>query len=99
MEPVGGTDIWGDGENINSTQTNTRPKEYAAPEASGWYEANPTPQIMDYFLEEKDKDGNFEAANISRLPKFNVNVTGYMVQADNVSYEEAVKELTALVQK
>ena len=57
MEPVGGTDIWGDGENINSTQTNTRPKEYAAPEASGWYEANPTPQIMDYFLEEKDKDG------------------------------------------
>ena len=60
MEPVGGTDIWGDGENINSTQTNTRPKEYAAPEASGWYEANPTPQIMDYFLEEKDKDGNFD---------------------------------------
>ena len=35
MEPVGGTDIWGDGENINSTQTNPRPKEYAAPEASG----------------------------------------------------------------
>ncbi|RHR60718.1 RagB/SusD family nutrient uptake outer membrane protein [Parabacteroides sp. AF17-28] len=58
MEPVGGTDIWGDGENINSTQTNTRPKEYAAPEASGWYEANPTQQMMNIFLQEKDKDGN-----------------------------------------
>ena len=60
MEPVGGTDIWGDGENINSTQTNTRPKEYAAPEASGWYEANPTQQMMDIFMKEKDKDGNFD---------------------------------------
>lgn len=60
MEPVGGTDIWGNGENINSTQTNTRPKEYAAPEAGGWYEANPTQQIMDIFWQEKDKDGDFD---------------------------------------
>ena len=58
MENVGGTDIWGNGENINSTQTNTRPKEYAAPEAGGWYEANPTQQMMDIFLQEKDRDGN-----------------------------------------
>lgn len=58
MEPVGGTDIWGDGENLNSTQTNTRPKEYAAPEAGGWYEAQPTQQMMDMFWAEKDKDGN-----------------------------------------
>lgn len=58
MENVGGTDIWGNGENINSTQTNTRPKEYAAAEAGGWYEANPTQQIMNIFLQEKDKDGN-----------------------------------------
>lgn len=58
MEPVGGTDIWGDGENLNSTQTNTRPKEYAAPEAGGWYEAKPTQQMMDMFWAEKDKDGN-----------------------------------------
>lgn len=58
MEPVGGTDIWGNGENINSTQTNTRPKEYAASEVGGWYEANPTQQMMDIFLKEKDKDGN-----------------------------------------
>ena len=60
MEPVGGTDIWGNGENINSTQTNTRPKEYAAAEVGGWYEANPTSQIMNYFWAEKDKDGNFD---------------------------------------
>ena len=32
IEDVGGTDLWGDGENINSTQSNTRPKEYAAAE-------------------------------------------------------------------
>ena len=49
-----------------------------------------------YFV---DKEGKLENANISRLPKFNVNVTGYMVQADNVEKDEAVKELTALVQK
>lgn len=58
IEQLGGTDIWGDGENINSTQTNTRPKEFAAAEAGGWYEATPTQQIMDIFLKEKDKDGN-----------------------------------------
>lgn len=60
MEPVGGTDIWGDGENVNSTQTNTRPKEYAAAEVAGWYEANPTQQMMEIFLKEKDKSGNFD---------------------------------------
>ena len=49
-----------------------------------------------YFV---DKEGKLENANISRLPKFNVNVTGYMVQADNVEKDEAIKELTALVQK
>ena len=60
IEDVGGTDLWGDGENINSTQSNTRPKEYAAAEVGGWYEANPTQQIMDIFWKEKDKDGNFD---------------------------------------
>lgn len=58
MEAVGGTDIWGNGENINSTQTNTRPKEYAAAEVGGWFEATPTQQMMSLFLKEKDKDGN-----------------------------------------
>lgn len=60
LENVGGTDLWGDGENINSTQTNTRPKEYAAAEVGGWYEANPTQQMMNTFLKEKDKDGNYD---------------------------------------
>lgn len=60
MEQVGGTDIWGNGENSNSTQTNTRPREYAASEVSGWYEANPTQQMMDIFLKEKDKDGQVD---------------------------------------
>ncbi len=58
IEDVGGTDIWGDGENINSTQSNTRPKEYAAAEVTGWYEATVTQQMMDIFLEEPDRDGN-----------------------------------------
>ena len=60
MEQVGGTDIWGNGELANSTQTNTRPKEYAASEVGGWYEAVPTQQFMDLFWKEKDKDGNFD---------------------------------------
>lgn len=58
IEDLGGDDIWGDGENVNSTQSNTRPKEYAAAEVGGWFEANPTKQMMDIFLKEKDKDGN-----------------------------------------
>lgn len=60
IEDLGGTDIWGNGENINSTQSNTRPKEYAAAEVGGWYEANPTQQMMDIFFKEKDKEGNFD---------------------------------------
>lgn len=60
VENVGGTDLWGDGENINSTQSNTRPKEFAANEVTGWAQANPTQQIMDIFLKEKDKDGNVD---------------------------------------
>ena len=60
IDKVGGTDLWGNGENINSTQTNTRPKEYAAPEAAGWYEANPSKQMMDIFKQELDKNGNYD---------------------------------------
>lgn len=60
IDPVGGTDLWGNGENMNSTQTNTRPKEYAAPEVAGWYEANPTNQMMSIFTQETDKDGNYD---------------------------------------
>lgn len=60
MEPVGGTDLWGDGENSNTTQSNTRPKEYAASEVGGWYEAVPTKQLMDEFKKELDKDGNYD---------------------------------------
>lgn len=60
IDNLGGTDLWGDGENNNSTQTNTRPKEYAAPEAAGWYEATPSKQMMDIFKQELDKDGNYD---------------------------------------
>lgn len=59
FDPVGGADVWGD-ENINASHTTTRAKEYAAAEVGGWYEANPTQQIMDMFEAEKDKDGNFD---------------------------------------
>lgn len=43
------------------------------------------------------KDGKVEATNIDKLPAFNIVVTGYMVQAQNVKYETAVDELKALV--
>ncbi|MDR2920005.1 MAG: RagB/SusD family nutrient uptake outer membrane protein [Tannerella sp.] len=60
IEDLGGDDVWGNGENINSTQSNTRPKEYAAAEVDGWYEATPTQHMMDIFLKEKDKEGNVD---------------------------------------
>lgn len=60
FEPVGGTDVWGDGENLNSTQTTSRPNEYAAAEVNGWFEAQPTQQIINIFCKELDKDGNFD---------------------------------------
>lgn len=59
FDDVGGADVWWD-ENINAAQTTTRSKEYAAAEVGGWYEANPTQQMMDIFELEKDKDGNFD---------------------------------------
>lgn len=58
IENLGGTDLWGDGENINSTQSNTRPKEFAAPEIGGWQVAWPSQQMLDIFLKEKDKNGD-----------------------------------------
>lgn len=59
-ENPGGTDVWGNGELSNSTQTTSRAKEYASAGATGWYEAWPTNQIMDIMMEEKDKDGNYD---------------------------------------
>lgn len=55
----GGDNVWSN-EDINAAQTTTRAKEYAAAEVSGWYEATPTPQMMNIFTKEKDKDGNFD---------------------------------------
>lgn len=60
MEDVGGTDVWSNGEINNTRQTTSRAKEYAAPEAAGWYEAVPTEQIMNIMKQEKDKDGNYD---------------------------------------
>lgn len=57
---AGGTDIWGNGELPNSTQSTSRAKEYAYSGATGWYEAWPTNQIMAIMMEEKDKDGNYD---------------------------------------
>ena len=59
IEDVGGTDLWGDGENINSTQSNTRPKEYAAAEVGGWYEAKSYPANYGYLLEGKRQKRQF----------------------------------------
>ena len=67
IENVGGTDIWGNGENINSTQSNTRPKEYAAGEVGGWFEANPTQQMMNMFKKEKDKNGMYDTRAINSV--------------------------------
>lgn len=59
FDDVGGADIWSD-ESVNARHTTTRAKEYAAAEVGGWYEATPTQQMMDIFLQERDKDGNFD---------------------------------------
>ncbi|MCH3981526.1 MAG: RagB/SusD family nutrient uptake outer membrane protein [Prevotella sp.] len=60
MEDVGGTDVWSNGETNNTRQTTSRAEEYAAPEVGGWYEANPTAQMMKIMTQEKDKDGNYD---------------------------------------
>ncbi len=56
----GGTNKWGDGEDVNATQSNTIAKEYAAAEVGGWFEAVPTQVLMDEFWKEKDLDENFD---------------------------------------
>lgn len=60
MEDVGGTNVWTTGETSNTSQTTSRAKEYAASQAGGWFEAQPTQQIMDIMTQEKDKDGNYD---------------------------------------
>lgn len=60
FEDVGGTNVWTDGETNNSSQTTARAMEYAASVAGGWFEAQPTQQIMDIMRQELDKDGNYD---------------------------------------
>ena len=60
FDESGGNNKWGDGEDVDASQTNTIAKEYAAGEVGGWFEANPTQALMDEFWKEKDLDGNFD---------------------------------------
>jgi hypothetical protein len=60
MEDVGGTDVWSNGETSNTSQTTSRAEEYAASEVGGWFEAQPTAQMMNIMTAEKDKDGNYD---------------------------------------
>ena len=55
----GGTNTWS-WENMDSRQSTSRAKEFAAAEVTGWYEATITDQMMDIFKQELDKDGNFD---------------------------------------
>jgi hypothetical protein len=60
MEDVGGTNVWSNGETNNTSQTTSRAMEYASSVVGGWFEAQPTKQIMDIMTQEKDKDGNYD---------------------------------------
>lgn len=60
MEDVGGTNVWSNGETNNTSQTTSRAMEYASSVAGGWFEAQPTQQIMDIMTYEKDRDGNYD---------------------------------------
>ena len=47
----------------------------------------------------KNSSGNMEAVDVNyELPKFEVKVQGYMIQADNVDYATAKSELIALIE-
>ena len=46
-----------------------------------------------------DENGNKTTTDLKRLPSLKVDVSGYMVQAQNVTYEEAVKQLQDLATK
>lgn len=59
MEDVGGTAVWYD-ETPNTRLTTFRAKEFAAPEVGGYYEAQPTAQIVKIMTQERDKDGNYD---------------------------------------
>lgn len=60
MEDAGGSNVWSDGESTNTSQTTSRAMEFAASVVGGWYEAQPTQQMMNIFTQEKDKDGNYD---------------------------------------
>lgn len=46
-----------------------------------------------------DENGNKTTTDLKRLPSLKVDVSGYMVQAQNLTYEEAVKQLQDLATK
>ena len=50
----------------------------------------------DYFV---DKNGKMTSVSLGKLPHFDIDVTGYMVQSQNVSYDTAKTELTNLAAK
>lgn len=50
----------------------------------------------DYFV---DKNGKLTSVSLGKLPHFDIDVTGYMVQSQNVDYETAKTELTNLAAK
>lgn len=67
FEDLGGNDIWGDGENVNSTQSTSIPCEYAAAEVGGWFQAVVTEQMMDILCKEKDKNGNYDPRTLASV--------------------------------
>lgn len=50
----------------------------------------------DYFV---DKNGKLTSVSLGKLPHFDIDVTGYMVQSQNVDYETAKTELINLAAK
>lgn len=66
-EPVGGSDQWDNGETANSSQSTTMAVEYASGSVGGWFEANPTQQMMDIFMKEKSLNGSYDKRLLSSV--------------------------------
>lgn len=57
---AGGSEIWTWGEDPNASQSTPMACQFAHPGAGGWRQARVSKTMMQTFLQEKDKNGNFD---------------------------------------
>jgi hypothetical protein len=90
---VGGGSMWND-EQASTLFAHAAAKEFTPAEVDGWYEANVTNHILNYFLEEKDAEGEIDIRVTTSLAWDYPGCIYFQVP-----YREALKNVEASISK